>query len=215
MTRERKSEFECSRLGVRRNGLNERLDIPLKRREAGPVPLGRVTFNDLLPLLVVVVPAVIGLFGYFWQDWVRRRFALAERRQKLYEDLVGSLIALLGATTGARRSALMTEIEKGWLFASDDVLNACYEYLAAYDALCEQCMTSDGTLAPAAVVTMLRKDPETRRALGKKLSDVFHAMRRDLRPDSEFEALSEASNFQIYSWGVLSDEAAEPSAPAS
>jgi hypothetical protein len=31
-------------------------------------------------------------------------------------------------------------------------------------------------------------------------------MRRDLRGDTQFERLDEASNFQIYSWGVLSDE---------
>jgi hypothetical protein len=175
-------------------------------REARRVVLGRVTFNDLLPLLVVVVPAVLGLVGYFWQDWVRRRSALAERRQKLYEDLVGSLIALLGATSGSARSALMTEIEKGWLFASDDVLNACYEYLTGYDAVARACTSEDGVLKPKAVVTKLRTDREIRQDLGEKLSTIFHAMRRDLRADSDFKELTVANNFQIYSWGILSEE---------
>lgn len=189
--------------------------MAFERREAPAVPLARVTFNDLLPLLVVLVPAALGLLGYFWQDWVRRRSALAERRQTLYENLVGSLIALLGATSGPRRSELMTEIEKGWLFASDDVLNACYVYLAAYDALCQSAMSEDGSLEPMAVVKKLRMEAQTRHDLGEKLSVIFHAMRRDLRGDSQFERLTEASNFQIYSWGVLSDEPSQPPATAT
>lgn len=185
------------------------LDLESKSREAEHVLFAEVTLNDLLPLLVVVVPAVFGVLGYFWQDYVRRRSSLVERRQKLYEDLVGSLIALLGATSGSRRSALMTEIEKGWLFASDDVLNGCYDYLIAYDAVCRECMSEDGVMDPKCVVKKLRSDAEKRRVLAEKLSTIFYAMRRDLRGSTKFEQLTGASNFQIYSWGILSDEPPE------
>src|SRR5919197_654297 len=104
-----------------------------------------MSFNDVVPVLLVVLTAAIGLVTYAWQEHVRRRTALAERRQVLYESLIGNLVDLLAADSADERSNLLTEIEKGWLFASDDVLRASYNYLSEYDRLCCALM-KDGAL---------------------------------------------------------------------
>ena len=92
--------------------------------------------KELLPTLGILLTALLGLLTYAWQEKVKRRTAMAERRQALYEHLIRNLVDLLVAKTGADRSKLITEIEKGWLFASDDVLRAAYDYLSIYDRIC-------------------------------------------------------------------------------
>jgi hypothetical protein len=83
-----------------------------------------MTFHDALPVLLVIAPAGVGVATYTWQERVKQRTALAQRKQEPYENLIGNLVHLLGATTGDQRSHLLTEIEKSWLFASDPVLRS-------------------------------------------------------------------------------------------
>jgi hypothetical protein len=163
-----------------------------------------MSFNDVVPVLLVVLPAAIGLVTYAWQEHVKRRTALAERRQVLYESLVGNLVDLLVADSAERRSDLLTEIEKGWLFASDDVLRASYAYLSEYDRLCCSFVTKDGSVDSEAVLAQVRSNDETRSKLGDLLEAVFLEMRQESRTDTELEAPKAIADFKIYVWGALS-----------
>ena len=91
--------------------------------------------KEFLPIVGILLTALFGILTYAIQERRKHRTALAERRQALYEKLIRDLVDLLIAGTGAERSKLITEIEKGWLFASDQVLYACYDLLEIYDDL--------------------------------------------------------------------------------
>jgi hypothetical protein len=162
------------------------------------------TFKDILPILLVVITATLGLLTYAWQERLKRRTALSERRQTLYEQLIRNLVDLLIAKTGAERSKLITEIEKGWLFASDEVLYACYKFLGIYHNLC--CPNPQtGVLTVEEVLAKVRSDVKTRQELAKSISAIFLAMRRDVRSDTKISASWAKQNFQIYPWGVISE----------
>jgi hypothetical protein len=162
-----------------------------------------MSFNDVVPVLLVALPAAIGVVTYAWQEHIRRRTALAERRQVLYESLIGNLVDLLTTATAEERSNLLTEIEKGWLFASDDVLRASYYYLSEYDRLCCSLM-ENGVVDSEAVLAQVRSNAETRRKLGALLEAVFLEMRQESRTDTKLEAPKAIENFEIYLWGALS-----------
>ena len=89
--------------------------------------LSETALSMVVAVLGVVVTGVIGVVAYAWQERQKRETALAERKRHLYEALIRNLVELLATETGAERSKHISEIEKGWLFASDDVLDAFYE----------------------------------------------------------------------------------------
>ncbi|MGH9904062.1 MAG: hypothetical protein ACRD8U_00600 [Pyrinomonadaceae bacterium] len=80
------------------------------------------TFKDLLPMFGILITALFGLLAYAWQEGVKRETELSHRKEKLYEQLVRNFVDLLVARSAGERSKVTTQIEKGWLFASDDVL---------------------------------------------------------------------------------------------
>jgi len=160
--------------------------------------------KDILPILLIVITASLGLVSYVWQERVKRKTALAERRQALYENLIRNLVDLLVARTGADRSRLITEIEKGWLFASDNVLYAAYDYLGVYNKLC--CPNPQaGVLSVDEVLANVRSNAEIRQELGKSIAAIFLAMRRDVRSDTKVPPSWARQHFQIYQWGVISE----------
>jgi hypothetical protein len=159
-------------------------------------------FKELLPTLGIVLTALLGVITYAFQERAKRQTALAERRQALYEKLIRNLVDLLIATSGAERSKLITEIEKGWLFASDQVLRASYEYLKLYDDLCHHDGRKDTSIL-VGVLAKVRSDERVRQQLGRNLAQIFLAMRQDIRTETVIKADWAKQHFQIYDWGAI------------
>ena len=160
------------------------------------------TLKELLPTLGIVLTALVGLLTYAWQERVKRQTALAERRQALYEQLIRNLVDLLIATTGAERSKLITEVEKGWLFSSDEVLRASYDYLSIYDNLCHPA-GQDNVSRFEDVLVKVRSDSKVRKEFARSLAAIFLAMRQDIRSDTAIKADWAKQHFQIYPWGII------------
>ena len=159
-------------------------------------------FKDYLPTLGIVLTALLGVIMYALQERAKRQTALAERRQALYEKLIRDLVDLLIAKTGTERSKLITEIERGWLFASDQVLHASYDFLGIYDRLC----THDGrkqTSRAIDVLTKVRSDTKVRHEVGQSLAKIFLAMRRDIRSETVITSDWAMTHFKIYDWGAI------------
>ena len=158
--------------------------------------------KDWVPLLGILLTALLGVGTYAIQEHRKYQVALAERRQALYEKLIRDLVDLLIAQTGAERSKLITEIEKGWLFASDDVLRACYQLLEIFDALYRDVAHEE--YPSAALFKIVRSNPEIREKLAASLARIFFAMRADVRKDTSIKAAWAQAHFKIYDWGALS-----------
>ena len=172
-----------------------------------------LTVKDWLPTLGILLTASLALVTYAWQEHVKQRTALAERRQGLYEQLTRNLVELLVAKTGADCSRFISEIEKGWLFASDDVLRASYDYLRMYDRLSSPPAPTDGSTFEN-VLGKVRSDSNVRHAFEQSLAAVFLAMRRDIRSDTAITKDWAKQHFQIYIWGIIArNDDAVPSNP--
>jgi hypothetical protein len=166
--------------------------------------------KEFLPIVGILLTALLGVFTYAFQEKRKHDTALAERRHALYEKLIRDLVDLLIAGTGAERSKLITEIEKGWLFASDQVLYACYELLEIYDDLYRE--VANEKSPSEALLNKVRTNQEIRRRVAHSLAKVFRAMRADVRGDTKIKAAWAKAHFKIYDWGALSAPANPPSA---
>jgi len=158
--------------------------------------------KEFLPILGILLTALLGVATYAFQEKRKHDTALAERRQALYEKLIRDLVDLLIASTGAERSKLITEIEKGWLFASDQVLYACYELLKIYDDLYRE--VANEKSPSEALLNKVRSSQEIRSRVAHSLAKIFRAMRADVRGDSKVKAKWAHDHFKIYDWGALS-----------
>ena len=152
--------------------------------------------TDIIPLVSIAVAALFGIITYAWQEFIRRRNALAERRKELYENWIRNLIELLAAKTEKRRSELITEIEKGWLFSSDAVLKAAYDYLELYDSICCSHIRG-GQLGYEDVLAALRGNEETRQEVAERLARVFLGMRQDIRRETKIEERWAIEKFKL------------------
>ena len=157
----------------------------------------------MIPLLSALLTALLGILTYAWQEWIKRKNAIAERRKNLYESWIINLVELLAARTEQERSRLISEVEKGWLFASDEVLQAAYSYLEIYDEICYS-HTEAGHLEYKDVLDTLRENKEVRQRIGHPLAKIFLAMRQDIRSDSKISEEWALQNFEIYEWGIIS-----------
>ena len=163
-----------------------------------------MALKDLLPTLGILLAAVVGLGTYAWQSILKRREELVKRRETLYDNLVRNLVELLVAKSAAQRSKITTEIEKGWLFASDEVLRASYEYLNIYDRLC--CPPGQQHPVPVDEMTAkIRSDQNVKRELSESLARIFLAMRRDIRSDSTITTHWAEQNLKFYNWGAIAE----------
>ncbi|MBD1852014.1 hypothetical protein [Leptolyngbya sp. FACHB-711] len=159
------------------------------------------TLKLLLPLagslLGVLLTGAIGLATYSWQENTKRKSELVERRQKLYEDLNSALFGLILAKAIEDRRRILAEIEKGWLFASDEVLAALFKYMETYDR--------HWTTASGDIQKLIREDETVRRDIEQGMAEIFLAMRRDLRDTRLSDAM--AKNYMhFYNCGMLSQE---------
>lgn len=159
------------------------------------------TLKTLLPLagslMGVLLTGVIGVATYSWQENIKRETELVERRQKLYEDLNGALFGLILARTNADRRRILAEIEKGWLFASDEVLAALFQYMQSYDNFWIE--------AEGDIQRLIQENEKARQKIETGLANIFLAMRRDLRSTNISETLAK-DYMHFYKCGMLDHE---------
>jgi hypothetical protein len=159
------------------------------------------TLNSLLPLMGslagVLLTGAIGVATYSWQERAKRQTELTERRQKLYEDLNGALFGLILAKTNQDRRRILADIEKGWLFASDDVLAALFKYMEIYDR--------HWVSARGEIQTLIRTDETVRQSIETAMADIFLAMRRDLR-STQIQAALAHDYMRFYQCGLLASD---------
>jgi hypothetical protein len=152
------------------------------------------TLKTFLPLIVVLLTGGVGVVTYTWQETIKRNTELVERRQKLYEDLNGALFGLILAKTPTERRNIIAQIEKGWLFASDDVVAALFQYMELYDDLW---LKAEGD-----VRRLIRDDEAARNQLERAMATLFLAMRQDLRSTKISPTLAE-EYMHFYKCGML------------
>ncbi len=158
--------------------------------------------KELIPLLSIVVTALLGIITYSWQEWIKRKNKLSEYRYSLYKEWIRQLIELLVAKTGEDMSDLISEIEKGWLFASDGVLEAAYNYLNYCDSLyCTK--TRNSKIKHNTVLEKLQSDEKIKENVSERLSNVFLSMRQDIRSDTKINMQWAQKNFKIYDFGII------------
>lgn len=159
------------------------------------------TLNTLLPLLGsligVLLTGAIGVATYSWQERAKRQTELTERRQTLYEELNGALFGLILAKTNSDRRRILADIEKGWLFASDDVLAALFKYMEIYD---RHWVTAEGNIQ-----ALIRKDGIVRQDIEAAMAAIFLAMRRDLRSTQVSDAVAK-DYMRFYQCGLLASD---------
>jgi hypothetical protein len=157
--------------------------------------------GTILPLLGsfagVLLTGAIGVATYAWQENIKRQTELVQRRQKLYEDLNGALFGLILAKTSEDRRKILAEIEKGWLFASDDVLAALFKYMETYDYHWMQ--------AKGDVQRLIRDDETARQNIETAMAVIFLAMRQDLRSTKISETLAK-DYMHFYKCGMLNND---------
>ncbi len=146
------------------------------------------------PLFGVLLTGAVGVVTYSWQENSKRQTELVERRQKLYEDLNGALFGLILAKTTEDRRRILADIEKGWLFASDEVLAALFKYMECYD---RYWVKTDGEVQRA-----IQEDLSVRQEIEHAMADIFLAMRRDLRATKISEDLAK-EYMHFYQCGML------------
>ena len=156
--------------------------------------------NDFLELIknpgvIVFTTGIVGAGTYLIQDWRKIAAEQRDRKMKLYEDLLESIFKLFYVTDAMDKSQLVSKIEKCWLFSSDEVLQACYEFLELYNSIAISHPDSG---------TALRKNEITKRKFEVNISQIFFHMRNDLRGrttkvDSEWAK----RRIVIYEWGAL------------
>lgn len=148
-------------------------------------------------LMGVLLTGVIGVATYAWQEHIKRQTELVTRRQKLYEDLNGALFGLILAKTTEERRKIIAEIEKGWLFASDDVLAALFKYMECYD---NYWMQAEGDIQ-----RLIREDETARQNIETAMAVIFLAMRQDLR-STKISATLAKDYMHFYKCGMLNRE---------
>jgi hypothetical protein len=148
-------------------------------------------------LVGVILAGVIGVITYSWQENTKTKTAIEERRKDLYQALIRKLVELLAAKTGSARSEILSEIEKSWLFASDEVLKAIYDYMKMYDTYFAK---SQGD-----ILTEIRQNAASRDEIATSISRIFLAMRRDIkriRPTLIDEDWIK-NYVRVYEWGII------------
>jgi hypothetical protein len=159
------------------------------------------TLKTLLPLagslIGVLLTGAIGVATYAWQENIKRQTELVERRQKLYEDLNGALFGLILAKTNTDRRRILAEIEKGWLFASDEVLAALFQYMECFDNFW---IESGGDIQ-----RLIQEDEKARQKIETGMANIFLAMRRDLRSTKISDTVAK-DYMRFYKCGMLDRE---------
>ena len=150
----------------------------------------------LVSILGATVTGIFGIAAYTWQVHKERETNIQERRKDLYEKLLRSIFELMTAKTGSERSKCVSNIEKNWLFASDDVLKACYEFLKIFN----EHWIEDNTIAEK-----IRTDQRIKKEFENILAVIFLAMRKDINriTPTAIDDKYAMDYVKIYYWGIL------------
>ena len=146
-------------------------------------------------LIGVLAAGCFGIITYWYQQNLQRKADLQERKLGLYTTLGANIFKLLAAKPGPNRAELLSQIERCWLFASDGVLEGCYEFLAIYDQVDER--------DTRGMQECVRNDPTIRQKLEQALAKIFYEMRIDIKPETGKTIEWAQKNTKIYEWGVI------------
>ncbi|HZG40746.1 MAG TPA: hypothetical protein VEZ50_18880, partial [Nodosilinea sp.] len=108
---------------------------------------------------------------------------------------------LILAKINPDRRRILADIEKGWLFASDEVLAALFKYMEIYD---RHWITAEGDIQ-----ALIRVDESVRQEIEAAMADIFLAMRRDLRSTQISESLAH-DYMRFYQCGLLASDPITP-----
>jgi len=130
--------------------------------------------NSILsnPISLAIISGLIGIITFAYQARKKHVDEQTERKRLLYESLIENVFKLLSAKPGIERSLVLTEIEKSWLFASEEVLIACYAVLSVYD---------DDSGSKYDLAKSIHDDQHARLQFENAVAELFCAMREDLR----------------------------------
>jgi hypothetical protein len=148
------------------------------------------------PGVIAVASGLAAVATYSFQEHQKRKANQYKNMGALYENIISNLFRLFFVENGKERSALLNVIEKAWLYASDDVLMSCYNFLNTYD---------DGFKRYGDVVIGIKEDPEFKRRIESNIANLLANMRYDLR-DKKQSTISldwAVRNFEIYKWGAI------------
>ncbi len=146
------------------------------------------------PASIVIITALLGIFTYSYQSFKNRQAVEYERKRKLYETLIQDVFKLLRVAPGQEASAVMSDIEKSWLFASDDVLRFCYQIIKVYGRAAKEGDPTQGIM----------QNPVARKDFADGIARLFVAMRKDLvyRQSSKIDEPWALEVIEIYEWGA-------------
>lgn len=151
-----------------------------------------------LSILGLIITGIIGIITYAWQEHIKRITALAENKKVLYERLLSALFELFIVKSGPSQSQLISEVEKSWLFASDNVLDSLYKYMSLYDR-----HFKDGK---DDVLEKIKKNPQVRKEFEESIAEVFMSMRKDIEGIHSKKDIKWAkSHVKIYDWGIVTE----------
>jgi hypothetical protein len=160
--------------------------------------------------LTLLIAAILGILAYFIQAILERQARLAERKQEHYVNLFRSIFELFVAEPGDERSVLLSDFERSWLFAPDDVVKACYEFLNFYNDICENrkregVKIRKGFVCIRSVMLSDREeDIRDKEKMEAIIADIFWAMRWDMKPwRTRLARKWREEHIQLYDWGIL------------
>ena len=128
------------------------------------------TITSWIPVIVALIAAFGALCGYIYQSRRSIKEKKLTSKQAQYERLIWNVFLLLSAKPGICYAKVLTEIEQSWLYASDDVLNRCYDMLEVHKELCKN---SDR-------ISALVTDDQLREKFNIALGNLYVSMRKDL-----------------------------------
>ena len=121
--------------------------------------------------LIVAIIATSGvLIGYVYQSHERLKEKRLTAKQEQYEVVLKNVMNLLISKPGKEYGQTLMDIERVWLYASDEVLNKCYCILSIHKEI-----SVSGK--PAEV---LRNDKDAKDRFDTALRELFVAVRKDL-----------------------------------
>ncbi len=128
--------------------------------------------KEYLPIFVSVIAASSAIFGYLYQSSRALKDKQLLDRKAQYETILFNVFKLLYQPPGLEYANTLIEIEKSWLYASDDVLEKCYVILKVHKEI------STHEAGPS--LDALRSSPEAKEEYNQALRSLFSAMRKDL-----------------------------------
>lgn len=130
-----------------------------------------VSVKEFLPLLTAIIAACSAFLGYLYQSNRALKEKQLSDRKAQYELILFNVFKLLYQPPGLNYANTLIEIEKSWLYASDDVLTKCYVILDVHKDISREVGIS---------LDVLRANDKAREEYNQALRELFSSMRKDL-----------------------------------